>query len=43
MPKHRPTPAIPSVLEFLLRPWWLPILLFWVFIFGAGYLLWLLN
>ena len=31
-PNRRPTPAIPSVLDFLLRPWWLPILLFWALV-----------
>jgi hypothetical protein len=42
-PKHRPTPDIPSALGFLLRPWWLPFLLFWVLTFGAAYLVWLLK
>ncbi len=42
-PKHRPTPPIPSRLEFLLRPWWLPVLLFWALVFGAAYLVWLLG
>jgi hypothetical protein len=42
-PKHRPHPDIPSALGFLLRPWWLPFLLFWVLTFGAAYLVWLLK
>ena len=42
-PKHRPTPDIPLLLGFLLRPWWLPILLFWVFTFGVAYLVWVLK
>jgi hypothetical protein len=27
-PKYRPTPPIPTKLQFLLRPWWLPLALF---------------
>jgi hypothetical protein len=40
---RRPTPSIPSALGYLLRPWWLPVLLFWVCTLGAGYLLWLFR
>jgi hypothetical protein len=40
-PNRRPTPAIPSLLEFLIRPWWLPFVLFWVITFGVAYLVWL--
>ena len=42
-PNRRPTPALPSVLHFLLRPWWLPFLLFWALVFGATYFVWLLT
>jgi hypothetical protein len=42
-PTHRPTPAIPSVVEFLLWPWWLPILLFWALVLGTAYLVWSLG
>jgi hypothetical protein len=41
-PKHRPSPAIPQTLEFLLRPWWLPFLLFWICTFAFTYVIWLL-
>jgi hypothetical protein len=41
--KHRPTPDIPSSLGFLIRPWWLPFLLFWVLTLGVAYLVWLLK
>jgi hypothetical protein len=41
-PKHRPSPAIPSAMEYLVRPWWLPVLLFWVATLGATYVVWLL-
>lgn len=40
-PNHRPSAGIPRVLEFLVQNFWLPILLFWVFTLGAGYLLWM--
>ena len=42
-PNRRPSPAIPSLLGFLLRPWWLPVLLFWVLTLGVAYLVWLLK
>jgi hypothetical protein len=42
-PNRRPTPAIPSVLDFVLRPWWLPFLLFWLFVFGTAYLVSMLK
>jgi hypothetical protein len=42
-PNRRATSAIPSLLEVLIRPWWLPILLFWVITFGVGYLGWLFK
>jgi hypothetical protein len=42
-PNRRPTPAIPSLLDFLIRPWWLPFLLFWVVTLSVAYLVWLLK
>jgi hypothetical protein len=41
-PKHRPSPNIPSVMEVLLRPWWLPVVLFWACTLGVSYVAWLL-
>jgi hypothetical protein len=42
-PKHRPTPPIPGTFEFLTTPRWLPVLLFWLLIFGITYFIWLLG
>jgi hypothetical protein len=42
-PNRRSAPGIPSGLGFLLRPWWMPFLLFWVLTLGIAYLVWLLK
>ena len=36
-PKHRPTPPIHKSLEFLVHPWWMPFVLFWVAVFAIFY------
>ena len=42
-PKHRPTPPVPGSMEFLTRTLWLPVLLFWMLVMAASYVVWLLK
>jgi hypothetical protein len=41
--KHRVTPGIPVALNFLISPWWLPVVLFWAFTLGVTCLVLLLR